>query len=163
MSAFAILGIVFKGVGKLLNGTEDKQVARESPACRSPPTDTRHVKPRSWTNPSDRVGKTRSLKGQNRDEDSRARRKKRFFVIMLRNNHPHKNGLNHWTKRLEIEKLKGKVKNTGKTFWGTGPVAERLSSHAPLQAAQGFTSLNPGRGHGTAHQAMLRRHPTCHN
>ena len=27
-------------------------------------------------------------------------------------------------------------------------------------AAQGFTSLDPGQGHGTAHQAMLRRHPT---
>ena len=30
-------------------------------------------------------------------------------------------------------------------------------------AAQGFTGSNPGRGHGTAHQATLRRRPTCHN
>ena len=30
-------------------------------------------------------------------------------------------------------------------------------------AAQGFTSSDPGRVHGTAHQAMLRRRPTCHN
>ena len=30
-------------------------------------------------------------------------------------------------------------------------------------AAQGFASLNPGCGHGTVHQAMLRRHPTCHD
>ena len=30
-------------------------------------------------------------------------------------------------------------------------------------AAQGFTGSDPGCGHGTAHQAMLRRHPTCHN
>ena len=30
--------------------------------------------------------------------------------------------------------------------------------------AEGFTSLDPGRGHGTtAHQAMLRQCPTCHN
>ena len=29
--------------------------------------------------------------------------------------------------------------------------------------AQGFTGSDPGRRHGTAHQAMLRRHPTCHN
>ena len=29
--------------------------------------------------------------------------------------------------------------------------------------AQGFTGLDPGHGHGTAHQAMLRRRPTCHN
>ena len=28
---------------------------------------------------------------------------------------------------------------------------------------QGFTSSNPGRGHGTAHQAMLMWRPTCHN
>ena len=30
-------------------------------------------------------------------------------------------------------------------------------------AAQGFVSLNLGHGHGTAHQAMLRWRPTCHN
>ena len=46
---------------------------------------------------------------------------------------------------------------------GVGPVAEWLSSRAPLQAAQGFTASDPGRGHGAAHQAMLRRHPACHN
>ena len=46
---------------------------------------------------------------------------------------------------------------------GAGPVAEWLSSRAPLQAAQCFVSSNPGRGHGTAHQTTLRRRPTCHN
>ena len=30
-------------------------------------------------------------------------------------------------------------------------------------AAQGFAGSDPGRGHGTAHQAMLRWRPTCHN
>ena len=30
-------------------------------------------------------------------------------------------------------------------------------------AAQGFAGLDPGRGHGTAHQATLRQHPICHN
>ena len=29
--------------------------------------------------------------------------------------------------------------------------------------AQGFVGLDPGCGHGTAHQAMLRRRPTCHS
>ena len=29
--------------------------------------------------------------------------------------------------------------------------------------AWGFTGLDPGHGCGTAHQAMLRRCPTCHN
>ena len=46
---------------------------------------------------------------------------------------------------------------------GAGPVAEWLSSRAPLQAAQCFVGSNPGRGHGTTHQTTLRRHPTCHN
>ena len=30
-------------------------------------------------------------------------------------------------------------------------------------AAQGFAGLDPGRGHGTTHQAMLRQCPTYHN
>ena len=51
-----------------------------------------------------------------------------------------------------------KVKNRG-----AGPVAEWLSSRAPLQAAQCFVGSNPGRGHGTAHQTTLRQRPTCHN
>ena len=46
---------------------------------------------------------------------------------------------------------------------GAGPVAERLSSCAPLQVAQCFVGSNPGRGHGTAHQTTLRQCPTCHN
>ena len=46
---------------------------------------------------------------------------------------------------------------------GAGPVAEWLSSRAPLQAAQCFVGSDPGRGHGTAHQAMLRQRPTYHN
>ena len=47
---------------------------------------------------------------------------------------------------------------------GAGPVAEWLSLHAPLQAAQCLNvGSNPGRGLGTAHQATLRQRPTCHN
>ena len=46
---------------------------------------------------------------------------------------------------------------------GAGPVAEWLSSCAPLQAAQCFVGSNPGRGRGTAHQTTLRQRPTCHN
>ena len=46
---------------------------------------------------------------------------------------------------------------------GAGPVAEWLGSHAPLQAAQCFVGSNPGRGHGTAHRAMLGQRPTYHN
>ena len=46
---------------------------------------------------------------------------------------------------------------------GAGPVAEWLGLCTPLQAAQCFVGSNPGRGHGTDHQAMLKQHPTCHN
>ena len=42
-------------------------------------------------------------------------------------------------------------------------MAEWLSLRAPLQAAQYFVGSNPGRGHGAARQATLRRHPTSHN
>ena len=42
-------------------------------------------------------------------------------------------------------------------------MAEWLSAHTPLQRPQGFASLDPGHGPSTAHQAVLRRHPTCHN
>ena len=35
-------------------------------------------------------------------------------------------------------------------------------SHSAL-AVPGFASSHPGCGRGTTHQAMLRRHPTCHN
>ena len=30
-------------------------------------------------------------------------------------------------------------------------------------AAQGFAGSDPGRRHDTAHQTVLRWHPTCHN
>ena len=43
-----------------------------------------------------------------------------------------------------------------------GPLAEWLSLCALLQAAQCFVGLNPGHGHGTAHQTTLRQRPTCH-
>ena len=42
---------------------------------------------------------------------------------------------------------------------GASPVDEWLSSHA-LLAAQGFKGSEPGCGPSTAHQAMLRQHPT---
>ena len=46
---------------------------------------------------------------------------------------------------------------------GAGPMAEWLSLWAPALAGLGFTGSDPGHEHGTAHWAMLRRHPTCDN
>ena len=46
---------------------------------------------------------------------------------------------------------------------GASPMAEWLSSHTLIGRTRGFAVLDPGCGHGTAHQAMLRRRPTCHN
>ena len=46
---------------------------------------------------------------------------------------------------------------------GAGPVAERLSSRATLQAAQCFVGSNPGCERGTACQTTLRQRTTCHN
>ena len=46
--------------------------------------------------------------------------------------------------------------------FGAGPVAEWLSSHTPLLAAQCFVGSNPGLRHGTAHQTTLRQHPMYH-
>ena len=43
-----------------------------------------------------------------------------------------------------------------------GPVAEWLSSRTLLRRPR-VSGLNPGRGHGTAHQAMLRQRLTCRN
>ena len=39
-------------------------------------------------------------------------------------------------------------------------MAEWLSFHAPALAARGFASSDPGCGHGTVHEAMLRQGPT---
>ena len=44
---------------------------------------------------------------------------------------------------------------------GGRPVAVKFVRSA--LAAQGFTGSDTRRGHGAAHQAMLRRCPTCHN
>ena len=40
---------------------------------------------------------------------------------------------------------------------------ERGAALWPRGSAQDFTGSDPGCGHGTTHQAMLRWHPTCHN
>ena len=56
----------------------------------------------------------------------------------------------------------GNAAYDGKDPWGPprGRVVKFVRS---ASVAQGFTGSNPGRGPSTAHQAMLREHPTYHN
>ena len=44
--------------------------------------------------------------------------------------------------------------------WARGRVVKFAHSTAE---AQGFSGSDPVRGHGTTHQATLRRHPTYYN
>ena len=46
---------------------------------------------------------------------------------------------------------------------GGGTRGRVVKSTRSASVAQGFTSSNPGPGHGTAHQTVVRRHPMCHN
>ena len=62
----------------------------------------------------------------------------------------------------QIGKLKRDLKTVKKwSFWGQprGRVVEFVGSSL---VAQGSTGSDPGHGQGTAHQAVLRQHPTCH-
>ena len=69
-------------------------------------------------------------------------------------------GSEHLKGKISQER-ENRVKNC--SLAGAGPVAERLSLRAPLQAAQCFIGSNPGRGHDTARRTTLRQRPTCHN
>ena len=59
-----------------------------------------------------------------------------------------------------VQLFKGVIKN--QDSWGRprGRVVKLVPS---ASAAQGFAASDPGRGHGTAHQAMLRQRPTRHS
>ena len=43
------------------------------------------------------------------------------------------------------------------------PHGQVIKFACSTSAAQGFAGSDPGHGHGTARQAVLRQHPTCHN
>ena len=46
--------------------------------------------------------------------------------------------------------------------WG-GPRGRVVKCAHQAAEVQGFAGSDPGRRHGTAHRAMLRQRPTCHN
>ena len=56
--------------------------------------------------------------------------------------------------------IKNSFLKKGLWGWPCGRVVKFACSTA---VAQGFAGSDPGHGHGTAHQAVLRQHPTCHN
>ena len=43
------------------------------------------------------------------------------------------------------------------------PPGQAVKFECSPSVAKGFAGSDPGGRNGTAHQAMLRRHPTCHN
>ena len=56
-----------------------------------------------------------------------------------------------------------KQMNKEEKYWiGGQPRGRMIKFVCSAAAGQGFTSSNPGCGHGTAHQATLRQRPTCH-
>ena len=69
--------------------------------------------------------------------------------------------------RCEVRNIyisEGHLNHTVKlSILGGRPRGRVVKFMRSASVAQGFASLDPGCGHGTAHQAMLRRHPTCHN
>ena len=56
-----------------------------------------------------------------------------------------------------LNSLGSKTKILEDADWFPGRVVKFAPS---VSAAQGFAGSNPGRGHGTARQAMLSQHPT---
>ena len=50
-----------------------------------------------------------------------------------------------------------------KQSWGGWPGGQVVKFTRSTLVARGFASLDPGRGHGTTHQAMLRWRPTQHS
>ena len=79
-----------------------------------------------------------------------------IFILIYRNSV----GFSALSESFEIEYMECTAR--GLHSWGLprGRVVKFVSS---ALVAQGFTSSDPGHGHSTAHQAMLRRRPTCHN
>ena len=59
--------------------------------------------------------------------------------------------LNDNPKKLSCKRFRGR------------PHGQVVKFACSAVAAQGFADSDPGRGHGTAHQATLRWCPTCHN
>ena len=69
------------------------------------------------------------------------------------------------TKQKKPQKVRKNMVNIKyKIRWyRSRPCGQVVEFARSTSAAQGFTGSDPGRGHGTAHRAMLRWHPTCHN
>ena len=60
---------------------------------------------------------------------------------------------------MQVRQLAGPL-NENKWCWPRGRMVKFAGS---ALAARGFAGSHPGHGHGSAHQAMLRSHPTSHN
>uniref|UniRef100_A0A9L0TG77 Uncharacterized protein n=1 Tax=Equus caballus TaxID=9796 RepID=A0A9L0TG77_HORSE len=63
----------------------------------------------------------------------------------------------------EKNKVRGLTLPVFKTYYRGRPCGRVVKFMHSALAAQVFASLDPGSGHGTARQAMLRWCPACHN
>ena len=61
-----------------------------------------------------------------------------------------------------IGNVEYEIKHEIKISWGW-PRGRLVKFTCSAVAVQGFAGSHPGRGHGTALQATLRRRPACHN
>ena len=65
-------------------------------------------------------------------------------------------------KGLQSKFINRRFEASIKRLGGGQPCGREIKFAHSALAAQGFASSNHGCGHGTTHQVMLRRHPTCH-
>ena len=68
--------------------------------------------------------------------------------------------LNKWKNNQHKQKIYLKERYIQKIELGGWPRSQVVKLARSTWAAQGFTSLDPGHRHGTAHQTMLRQCPT---
>lgn len=112
MSASGFLGIVFGRDGESMGGSWGDRGRWDRLLSLSPhPAGTQWVKPISWMDPRDRVRKATRLQVQKRETWGTAEGVERDVSLGLCEEIiTPKNGLNHWTKRLEIKELQSRMK-----------------------------------------------------
>ena len=66
-------------------------------------------------------------------------------------------------KGIPTKKINSPLFESRKDSWRGQPCGREVKFARSALAAQGFAGADPRHGHGTIHQAMLRRRHTWHN